>query len=133
MINMYLEPMTEQAMLSVKFSHPDYDLIHKNMGEVIRRYGLENITRFLGHDGYISVGRFTLGEDLSECRESLNNLLLHYCVIKSFLPREEILEEKCSVVLKALDGLLPVELVNQDVIDRLEEMGFLNELDFEDE
>lgn len=132
-IKLYIEPMTDRAMLGLRFSHPDYDLIHNHMSEVVQRYGLENITRFLGHDGYVSVGQFILGEDLSECRESLNTLLLQYCAIKSFLPREAILEEKCSEVLKALDGFLPVELVNQAVIDRLEEMGFLNELDFEGE
>jgi hypothetical protein len=126
MLKMYIGPVSDLTSLDIRFCHPDYDMLHSKMNEFVQQYGSENISRFWGHDGYVSVCRFTLGDDLSACRETLADLLVQYCAIKSFLPTEEIRELKSKNVIKALRGQLPVELVNKDVIKVLQESGLLN-------
>lgn len=129
LVRMYIGPVSDSVSLDIRFCHPDYDMLHSKMNEFVQQYGSENISRFWGHDGNVTVCRFTLGEDLSACKESLADLLVQYCAIKSYLPTEEIRELKCKNVMKALRGDLPVELINQDVIKVLEESGVLNEME----
>jgi hypothetical protein len=126
-VKLYLGPISDSASLDLRFSHPDYDMLHSKVNEFVQKYGSENISRFWGHDGSVSVCRFTLGDDLSACRDNLEELLLQYCAIKSYMPREEILELKYNNVIKALRGELPVELINRDAIKVLEDAGLLNE------
>ena len=124
-IKMYIGPESEIASLDIRFCHPDYDILHSKMYDFAQKFGSEGISRFWGHDGNVLVCTFALGEDLSTCREHLEDLLLQYCAIKSFFSREEIMQLKAKNVVKALKGELPAEQINQDAVKALQDLGLI--------
>ena len=124
-LKMFIGPESDTASLDIRFCHPDYDILHAKMHEFAEKYGSENISRFWGHDGNVSICQFVIGEDLAPCKEQLEDLLLQYCAIKSFLPREEIMLAKAKNAARALKGELPTEHINEEAVKALRESGLL--------